>query len=409
MSNPWKNYKNTIKKTAEKLEISEENKKDLLKPDNVLKFDLNLNDQEYSGFRVQFDHSRGPYKGGIRFHPQVDLNEVRALSAWMTIKTAVVDIPFGGGKGGIEVNPKELTKAEKEELSRNFVKEIHEDIGPDKDVPAPDVGTDSQIMDWMLDEYEKQTNSKAPASFTAKSLDNGGSKGRVEATGKGGAYILEALAEKKGLNPEETTVAVQGYGNVGSGFAIAAAKLGFNIIAASDSQGGYLVENGFNASKMCECKMEEGTIKKCGEKLHPEGRQITNEQLIELDVDILVPAALENVITEENADNLNANIIIELANGPTTPEADQILKNKDITVVPDILANAGGVTVSYFEWLQNKEGEQWPKEKVFEKLESKLKSAFEEVWEKSTNEKISLRNSAYQIAVERIVQKKKTD
>lgn len=405
MNNPWQNYLKTVKLTAKKLDLNEKEKKELTEPDQILNFEVPLGGKSYPAFRVQFNNSRGPYKGGLRFHPEVNLAEVKALSAWMTIKTAVVDIPFGGGKGGVEINPKELSDPEKEELSRNFVKEIYQEIGPEKDVPAPDVGTNSQIMDWMLDEYEKQTGNKAPATFTAKSLENGGSKGRVGATGKGGAYVLEALAKKLNLEPQKTTVAVQGYGNVGSGFAIAASGLGFKVVAASDSSGGYLVKDGFDASKMCGCKMEKGSFKKCGEKLYPEGEKLTNEKLLELDVDVLVPAALENVITEKNADNLNAPIIIELANGPTTPGADKILKEKDIAIVPDILANAGGVTVSYFEWLQNRKKESWSKEEVFERLKEKMNSAFEKVWDRAQRESSTLRQAAYEIAVKRIIEK----
>jgi len=400
MSNPWKNYLKTTEKVIEKLNLSEDQKKDLTEPDRVLEFKVPLGDKEYNGFRVQFNNARGPYKGGIRFHPDVNFDEVKALSAWMTIKTAVVDIPLGGGKGGVEIDPRSLSDEELEELSRNFVKEIYEYIGPEKDVPAPDVGTNSQIMDWMLDEYEKLTGEEAPATFTAKSVKNGGSEGRTEATGQGGAYILESLASKINLK-EGDSIAVQGFGNVGSEFALAASKLGYKVVAISDIDGAFYREEGLDIEKIKECVEEGSSVCECGEKIHDDGKEINNEELLTLDVKVLVPAAIENVLTKKNADKIKADAIIELANGPTTPEADQILQKK-ITVVPDILANAGGVTASYFEWLQNRKKEKWSKDKVFTKLKEILDKAFEEVWSRAAEEEINLREAAYEIAVERI-------
>jgi len=400
MTNPWKNYLDTIEKTSQRLNLSNSEKEELTKPDQILKFKVPLKDKKYEGFRVQFNNARGPYKGGLRFHPEVNLNEVKALSAWMSLKTALVDIPMGGAKGGIKINPKNLSEEELEQLSRNFVNEIYEDIGPDKDVPAPDVGTNSKIMDWMLNEYEKLAKKEAPATFTAKSISNGGSKGRTEATGQGGAYILEALAKKLNLK-ENSTIAVQGFGNVGSEFALAASKLGFKIVAVSDSQGAYYLKEGLDIKEMKECKEEGKSVIECAEEEYDKGKEISNEDLLNLDVDILVPAALENVITKVNANKIRAKVIIELANGPTTPEADEILEKKDIIVVPDILANAGGVTVSYFEWIQNKNREEWSKEKVFDRLERRLKPAFEETWKRAKDS--SLRKAAYDIAAIRII------
>jgi len=397
MNNPWKNYLNAVEEVANQLDLSSAQKEELTEPDNVLEFDVPLNGKSYKGYRVQFNNARGPYKGGLRFHPEVNLDEVKALSAWMTLKTAVVDIPLGGAKGGIEVNPKELSDEEKEELSRNFVKEVYEDIGPEKDVPAPDVGTNSKIMDWMLDEYENLVGKEAPATFTAKTLGNGGSEGRTEATGQGGAYILEALADKIGL--KEATVAVQGFGNVGAEFALSASQ--FNkVVAVSDSQGGYYLEDGLDVAELKKCKAKGNSVQECAREKYEEGREISNEELLELDVDVLVPAALENVITEDNAADIKADAIIELANGPTTPEADEIM-GEDVIVVPDILANAGGVTVSYFEWLQNREGESWSKDKVLDRLERRMKPAFEEVWKRADGG--SLRKAAYEIAIIRII------
>ncbi|MEF8847267.1 MAG: Glu/Leu/Phe/Val dehydrogenase [Candidatus Paceibacterota bacterium] len=398
MTNPWENYLNVVEEVSQKLDLSSDEKEELTEPDNILEFEVPLNDKKYKGYRVQFNNARGPYKGGLRFHPEVNLDEVKALSAWMALKTAVVDVPLGGAKGGIEVNPKELSEQELEELSRNFVKEVYEDIGPEKDVPAPDVGTNSKIMDWMVDEYESLVGEDAPATFTAKTLDNGGSEGRTEATGQGGAYILEALAEKKNL--ENATIAVQGFGNVGAEFALSASQ--FNkVVAVSDSQGAYYLKEGLDVSELKECKAKGNSVVECAQEKYDQGKEISNEELLELNVDVLVPAALENVITEDNADQIKAKVVIELANGPTTPEADEILEEKDITVVPDILANAGGVTVSYFEWLQNREGESWSKEKVLDRLERRLKPAFEEVWKRA--EGGSLRKAAYEIAIIRII------
>jgi glutamate dehydrogenase/leucine dehydrogenase len=401
MNNAWENYLNLIAKSTEKLKLTKKQMEELTEPDRILEFEVPLKEKKYHGFRVQFNNKRGPYKGGLRFHPQVNLDEVKALSGWMAIKTAVVDIPMGGGKGGIEINPKDLSEDELEEVSRNFVKEIYQYIGPEKDVPAPDVGTNSQIIDWMVDEYEKQTGKKAPASFTAKSIKNGGSKGRTEATGQGGAYILEALPEKINLK-KGTSVAVQGFGNVGSQFALAAQKLGFKVVAVSDSSGGYYLEEGLNVEKMKECKDQGSSVIECGKNIYKNGKEITNEELLLLDVDVLVPAALENVITEKNAKEVKARAIIELANGPTTPEAAETLKDKGLVVVPDVLANAGGVIVSYFEWLQNKKEERWTKAEVFEKLEKKMKDAFINIWNKKDKDE-SLRDVAYRVAIDRIV------
>ena len=397
MSNVWKNYLNLIEKAAKDLELTESQKNELIEPDRIIEVEVPLDDKTYNGFRVQFNGSRGPYKGGLRFHPQVNLDEVKALSGWMAIKTAVVDIPMGGGKGGIEVNPKKLSERELEDLSRNFVKKIYKDIGPDKDVPAPDVGTNSKIIDWMVDEYEKMIGKKAPASFTSKSIESGGSEGRTEATGQGGAYVLEALAEKMGL--QGASIAVQGFGNVGSYFALAAEELGFKVVAVSDSGGGYYIKEGVNVKEMKKRKDEGLSVKEAGVKIHEKGEEITNEDLLTLDVDVIVPAALENVITVRNANNIKAKVVIELANGPTTPEADIILNKKGVVVVPDVLANTGGVTVSYFEWLQNKKHEKWTKEKVFDRMEKKIKTAFEEVWNSGGG---SLRDRAYRLAIRRL-------
>lgn len=360
------------------------------------------------GFRIQHNNWLGPYKGGIRFHHQVDLNEVKALAFWMTIKNAVVDVPFGGGKGGVEVNPKELSVIELESLTRAFTKKIAHIIGPEIDVPAPDVNTNGQIMEWMADEYGKHRGEDHRAVVTGKPLHCGGSEGREEATGLGGFYVLEELVEKLKLK-KPLKVAIQGFGNVGSHIAILLQQNGYEIVALSDSKGGIYKQNGaFDAGSVKECKKTNKSIsscycvdKICGLSRDSKG-DITNEKLLELPVDILIPAAMEGVINKKNAPKIKAKIILEMANGPVTSEADQILKKRKIIVVPDVLANSGGVTVSYFEWYQNMKNEKWDLEKVRTKLKDKMVKAFDAVWEIHKNKKTDLRTSAYILALQRL-------
>ncbi|MFW6109950.1 MAG: Glu/Leu/Phe/Val family dehydrogenase [Patescibacteria group bacterium] len=364
--------------------------------------------QNFHGFRVQFNNSRGPYKGGVRFHPEVDLAEVKALAAWMTIKCAVADIPFGGAKGGVIVNPKEFSETELERLSRAYVRSIYRDIGPDTDVPAPDVNTNSQIMAWMFEEYENLRGEGSPAAFTGKPLKLGGSEGRVAATGRGGVYVLEKIARTLGLIPSQTTVAVQGFGNVGYHFAKFAAKVGFKVIAVSDSTGAVLVSKGLDPEETLNCKKGEGTVAGCycvGSVCDSSyGQKITNEELLQLPVDVLVPAALGSVITGDNAKDVRAKIIIEMANGPVTAEGAKGLQNRSITSIPDVLANSGGVIVSYFEWLQNRQETHWGREKVFSMLKKKITGSFEIIWNFSKEREISLREAAYVLAVSRITE-----
>ncbi|MBL7159531.1 Glu/Leu/Phe/Val dehydrogenase [Candidatus Microgenomates bacterium] len=413
MNDPFKNYLTQIEKADQVLKLDSDVKKQLKTPQNIIdiNFPVKMDSGEtknFRGFRVQFNNARGPYKGGIRFHPQVNLAEVKALSAWMTIKCAVANVPFGGGKGGVIVNPKELSEKELESLSRAYIKAIHKDIGPDLDVPAPDVNTNPQIMSWMVDEYEKLVGKKTPAVITGKPINEGGSEGRTEATGQGGFYILEELVRKLNLKPEKTTIAIQGFGNVGYYFALLAHKAGFKVIVVSDSKGAVLVPDGLDPIATLNCKKENGQVAGCyciGSVCDlSHGKPISNEELLELEVDILVPAALENVITKENADKIKAKAIIELANGPVTPEADKILQNKGIVSVPDVLANSGGVTVSYFEWVQNKKEERWSKEEVNQKLKEKITKAFNDIWNESQKRKITLRDAAYVLAIKRIVE-----
>ncbi|MBI2011927.1 Glu/Leu/Phe/Val dehydrogenase [Candidatus Daviesbacteria bacterium] len=366
----------------------------------------------FKGYRVQYNNFLGPYKGGLRYHPQVNIDEVKALSFWMMIKNAVLDVPFGGGKGGIEVDPKKLSKKELENLTRNFAKLLSPNIGEDIDVPAPDVNTNSQIMDWFEDEFSKVAGKDSPAVVTGKSLENGGSKGREEATGMGGFFVLENLLNTLNLK-KPLRVAIQGFGNVGSHIAELLSKNDYLVVALSDSKGGIFDQSGsgFNIDLVKDCKEKKGRISDCyciGSVCDLAAKQkgdISNEKLLELDVDILIPAALENVINERNANNIKAKIILEMANGPTTPKADKILQEKEILVVPDVLANAGGVTVSYFEWLQNRNKESWELEEVINKLKEKMEKAFNEVWQKSQEKNTNLRTAAYILALERLSEK----
>ncbi len=443
----------------------------------------------FQGYRIQYNNARGPYKGGIRFHPHVDLHEVKALAFWMSMKCAVADLPLGGSKGGVVVDPKELSAGELERLSRGYARSIADVIGPDKDVPAPDVNTNGTIMGWMVDEFitikraevlrlaevasknldpssvslaesrpsvsTKGSRSQSEAgrnfsgspqayidslraTFTGKAIKDGGSEGREEATGLGGLYILLAILAKfksKALNPKSKisskfqtqnskrlgfrisdlgfprplTVAVMGFGNVGYNMVKFLVSHGFNVIAVSDSKGGIHVPSGVNPELTLACKKKNGYLAGCycsGSVCDlSKGRPITQEQLLELPVDILIPAALENVITKENAPKIKANVILEMANGPTTPEADEILAKRGITVIPDVLANSGGVTVSCFEWEQNLKGQHWTKEDVNKKLKRKMEVAAGAVWETAKKHNTTLRTAAFVVAVERIMKK----
>jgi len=412
----------------------------------------------FEGYRVQHNSARGPYKGGIRYHPNADLDEVKTLAFLMMIKCAVADIPMGGGKGGVKVDPHELSEGELERLSRAYVRAIADAIGPYKDVPAPDVNTNGKIMSWMVDEYGKYITEtghslfrpepiasefssqrdnmqgrfknliKGPlekgasqfpsvlkeneilATFTGKPLDKGGSEGREEATGKGGLYVLQAMLKKLKLANKELTVAVQGFGNVGFNIAKFLKEAGFKITGLADSKGSILLakdsRKGFDPQTVLACKKEKGSVAGCycvGSVCDLKfGKTIRDKELFELPVDILVPAALENQITENNAPKIKAKIILEMANGPITPEADTILYKRGITVIPDILSNSGGVTVSYFEWKQNLSNEHWIKDQVNKKLKEKMVGAVRDIWDLGEKYKTDLRTAAYILAVDRV-------
>ncbi|MBT3814736.1 Glu/Leu/Phe/Val dehydrogenase [Candidatus Woesearchaeota archaeon] len=370
---------------------------ELLKtPQHIHQAELEVSGKKYPAFRVQHNNARGPFKGGIRFHPEVNLDEVKALAFWMSLKTATADIPLGGGKGGITVNPKELSKEEIEELSRAYVKAFYKVIGPQVDIPAPDVYTTPEIMAWIRDEYEKLVGEKAPGVITGKPIEAGGSLVRDIATALGGVYVLEEAMKKIGLS--EKTVAVQGFGNAGMNAAKLLAERGFNVVAVSDSKGGILNNNGLNIGELIKTKSETGSVVN-----YSDAEKISNAELLELDVAVLVPSALANVITAENAGNVKAKVVVELANGPTTSGADEILHSNNVLVLPDILANAGGVTVSYFEWLQNNEDYYWDAETVKTKLKEKMISAFEQIWQKYSGSEHDFRTNTYVLAVKKIL------
>ncbi len=353
----------------------------------------------FKGFRSQFNDARGPYKGGIRFHPQVDESEVKALSAWMALKTAVVNIPLGGGKGGVIVNPMELSQKELEELSRGYIRAISKLIGPDLDVPAPDVYTDPKIMGWMLDEYEKLNGGRhIPGVITGKPLSIGGSEARSYSTAQGGFYALDMAAKKIGLS-EGATVAIQGFGNAGAHMAKILQKAGYKIIAISDSKGTAVNVMGLDVADVERHKKKTGSVAD-----YPGAEEIGEKHLFDQEADILIPAALENSIQAQDAEKIKVKLIVELANGPVTPEADEIFAKRNIVVVPDILANAGGVIVSYFEQVQNAYGYYWSEEEVLEKLEEKMKTSFDEIWAKKEEYQTNMRFGAYILAIERIAE-----
>lgn len=354
----------------------------------------------YRGYRVQYNDARGPCKGGIRWHPDETLDTIRALAAWMTWKTAVMDIPLGGGKGGIVCNPKELSPTEQERLARGYIRTVWQILGEETDIPAPDVYTNPQIMAWMMDEYSIIKGHMVPGMITGKPLAVGGSAGRVDATARGGVYIVREAAKALGMDLQGATVAIQGYGNAGHfTHQLAVEVLGMKVVAVSDSRGGIYNENGLDFKAVARHKKETGSVVDAHDTT-----PLTNEELLELNVTVLFPSALENVITQENADRIKANIIAELANGPTTPEADKILFEKNICVLPDFLCNAGGVTVSYFELVQNAYNYYWPLETVHKRLDAKMTEAFHAVNQVAQAKKIHNRLAAYLVAVQRVAE-----
>lgn len=419
-NNPWDRALRQLQSATSRIDIDSLLKARLENPDRIVEVSLPIKMDDgsvrvFQGFRVQHNNILGPYKGGLRYHPNVDMDEVKALSFWMTMKNAVVNVPFGGGKGGISVNPKELSEGELERLTREFTRKLFPVIGPELDVPAPDVNTNSTIMSFIVDEYSKKAGQLTPAVVTGKPIENGGSEGRTEATGLGGSYVLLQILRKLEKDPRGLTIAIQGFGNVGVYVAKYLEEAGCKIVAIADSKGGIYVPNGIpNINEIEKCKKEKGFIAGCycvgsvcdiKNKETLDAREITPEEILTLPVDIIIPSALENCITEENADKIQAKIILEMANGPTTLEADGILKGKEVLVIPDILANAGGVAVSYFEWYQNIHNEKWTKEEVFRKLKEKMEASTDEVYSASIEHKVSLREAGYIVALKRIQEK----
>lgn len=407
-----------LKSAAQILGLDQSIVKLLSRPQRTIELNIPLKKDNgkievFKGYRVQFNNWLGPFKGGLRFHRDVNMNEVLALAFWMMIKNALVGVPFGGGKGGVEVDPKTLSEKELERLTRQFTKALAPNIGPNIDVSAPDINTNSKIMDWMADEF------KVRAAFTGKSIKNSGSAGREEATGLGGFFVLEQLIKKLGLK-KPLTVAVQGFGNVGSNMAKILYENGYKVVAISDAKGAIydVKERGFNIELVKKCREEKGFLAGCYcigsvcDIARKYDGVIPKDELLQLPVDILIPAAMENVITKNNAGIIKAKIIFEMANGPTTVEADKILNErssslskKGILVVPDVLCNSGGVTVSYFEWYQNMHQEIWDKEKVERKLKEMMETAFNKVWEIHKKKKVNLRTAAYIVALTRLAQK----
>lgn len=402
---PWEMALQQLKKAADLLNLEEDLREVLSHPQREVQVSLpvrmdNGKVKVFTGYRVQHNNARGPYKGGIRYHPNVSLDEVRALAMWMTWKTAVLDLPLGGAKGGIICDPKTLSPGEVERLTRRYAYAISGIIGPYEDVPAPDVYTGPQHMAWIMDTYSVLKGHLEPGVITGKPIEIGGSLGRNDSTSRGVAIVVAEAAKNLNINVKGSTVAIQGFGNVGSNAAIIMAKeYGMKIVAVSDSKGGIYNKNGLNVDKVLAEKEKSGTV-----TTYKDAEKITNDEVLTLDVDVLVPAALEQVITKDNAGKIKAKIIGEGANGPTTPEADEILYQKGTVVIPDILANSGGVTVSYFEWVQDLERLQWSLEQVNKMLEQKMVKAFNDVYEASKKYKTDMRTAALTVAVSRVSQ-----
>ncbi len=415
---PYMRAMSFVEASFDRLKLTKGQRKLLQTPQNILKSTVSFamddgKQMNVPAYRVQYNNARGPYKGGIRYHPEADIEEVKALAALMAIKTAVVGIPFGGAKGGIQVDPKTLSKGELERMSRAYLRSIADDIGPDIDIPAPDVNTNPQIMAWMRDEYEKTKNVYAPAVITGKPLAYGGSLGRDKATAKGGFFLLQELAKIEALDLSEVRVAVQGFGNAGSEIATFLHNAGAMIVGVSDSHGGIYSDVGLDPVRIQKYKQKTGSVRGqycegsvCDLKRlkMDQTKVISNDALLTCDCDILIPAALDNVINAKNVKDIKAKIILELANGPVSPEADEALKKRGVIVVPDVLANAGGVTVSYFEWVQGRSGDQWTAEKVDRELKRIMLDAFEDVRSEAKRKDLSLREAAFNIAVGRIVE-----
>ena len=389
-------------RAADQLELKQSIRKMLIQPRREVQVEINveLDNGEletFVGYRVQHDNSRGPYKGGLRYHPDVNLDEVRTLASLMTWKTAVANLPYGGAKGGIAIDPKAHSEKEIERITRKFIDSIHDMIGPDKDIPAPDMGTSHREMGWIRNQYEKY-HGFSPACVTGKPVEDYGAEGREEATGRGVGLLAVKLLGRINRKPTGTRVALQGFGNVGAHAAKFLHEADFKIVAISDHTGGYYDPKGLNIPKLLRWSLDQ----KGALTGYPDADKISNAQLLETNVDILIPAALGGVITEDNAHRIKAPIILEAANAPTTPQADDILDRQGTIVLPDIVANSGGVTVSYFEWVQNRQYYKWGLNRVRQELDCVLGQSFETVWAEAASRKIPLRTAAYMIAIRRV-------
>jgi len=400
--NPFHTVQQEIRKAVEAAGLPPAVAEILQEPARVLSvsFPVRMDNGEirlFRGFRSQHTFAIGPTKGGIRFHPQVTMDEVKALSMWMTLKCGVIGLPYGGGKGGVVCNPKELSQGELERVSRGFIQAIAAIVGPDIDIPAPDVYTNAQVMAWMVDEYSKIAGRPVPGMITGKPIVLGGSLGRNEATARGCALVIREAAKEIGLDLKQATAAIQGFGNAGSIAAQLLSEMGVRVIAVNDSRGGVYNPAGLDVAQLVRHKQETGSV--VG---FPGSRPLSTEGLLTLDCDILIPAALENQITAANAARVRARIVAEAANGPTTPEADAILTANNVLVLPDILANAGGVTVSYFEWVQNLQQYYWTEEEVNQRLEALMVKAFQDVYHTYKNRNVSMRRAAYMVSLTRV-------
>jgi glutamate dehydrogenase/leucine dehydrogenase len=403
-ANPFESLQAQLDAATEYVDVRPDVLERLKHPERILETTLSVELDDgsielFRAFRSQFNGDRGPYKGGIRYHPGVTRDEVKALSGWMTYKCAVVDIPYGGAKGGIDVDPQQYSESELERLTRSFAVELRPIIGENQDIPAPDVNTGQQEMNWIKDTYETLENTTAPGVITGKAIDSGGSAGRVEATGRSVMLAAREVFEWLGSDLSDATVAVQGYGNAGSTAARLIDAAGGTVVAVSDSSGGIYNTNGLDTDAVATTKRETGAVTD-----HEAPEQLGNEELLTLDVDLLIPAALENAIDESLARDVRADVIVEAANGPLTPGADRVLTEKGVYVVPDILANAGGVTVSYFEWVQNRQRFSWTEQRVNDELERVITEAFDGLIEAyETDGTPSLRTAAYAVAIQRVV------
>ncbi len=405
MSNPFATAQAQLDEAAQLLQLSSDLHQLLREPmaEYRVRIPVRMDDgrhEVFTGFRVQYNWGRGPCKGGIRFHPDETIDTVRALAAWMTWKTAVVDIPLGGGKGGVICDPKKLSARELEGISRGYMRAVALILGPEVDVPAPDVYTTPQIMAWMMDEYEVIAGKRAPGVITGKPIELGGSQGRGDATARGGMFTLREAASRLGIDLKRATAAVQGYGNAGAhAHELLASMFGTTVVAVSDSKGGVYRKEGLDPRAVAGHKASTGSVVGL-----PGASAITNEALLESDVDILIPSALEDVLTKSNAGRVRAKVIAELANGPTSPEADRILHEKGCFVIPDFLCNAGGVTVSYFEQVQKLNLDRWKLEDVHRRLDERMTDSFASVFEMRARKSVHTRLAAYLVAVERVAE-----